>query len=66
MHFFTLSPSFDYTNKRYTCVFVGYDYDGKAKFGTLQGTNTSKVFYADLKGSENVLGLFWGNNSETM
>lgn len=55
-----------YEDKRYNCVFVGYDYDGKAKFGTLQGTNTTQAFHAGLKGSENELGLFLGNNSSTM
>lgn len=55
-----------YEDKRHNCVFVGYDYDGKVKFGTLQGTNTSRTFRADIMGSNNELGLFLQNNSETL
>lgn len=55
-----------YEDNRYNCVFVGYDYDSKAKFCTLQGTNTTKIFRADVKGSNNEIGLFLNNNSETL
>lgn len=40
-----------YEDEKRNCVFVGYDKEGKARYGGLRGTNTNKVFKGEVENS---------------
>ena len=48
------------------CVFVTYDESGKANFASQKGTNTSKPFQADIKGSDYNCCHFINNNAKSL
>ncbi len=48
------------------CVFVTFDKSGKANFASQKGTNTSKPFQADIKGSDYNCCHFINNNAKSL
>lgn len=48
------------------CVFVTFDKNGKANFASQKGTNTSKPFQADIKGSDYNCCHFINNNAKSL
>lgn len=41
-----------YEDKNRNCVFVGYDKEGNAKYASIRGTNTNRVYKGDIKNSD--------------
>ena len=55
-----------YQDTHNNCVFVTYDNNGKANFVSQKGTNTSKPFRADIKGSDYNCCHFINNNAKSL
>lgn len=55
-----------YQDKHKNCVFVSYDQNGKADFGSVRGTNTEKRFLADIEGSNYDRCFYLDNKSNSI